>query len=125
MAETQDELKLQIGNKEAITLKPTMVEVVNVAIIEVGDKKAKKLVLEVKHPDNQDPIKISAVKYETKGKLDTSGLWVNLDSDKLIRKGCALAVFLNYVGAKSPQELKGMKLQTTSDEKGYLVFKAY
>lgn len=126
MAETQDELKFEIGNEEAVTLKPGTVEIVNVAVIEVGDKKAKKLVCEVKHPDSQETIKISAVKYENKGKLETSGLWINLDSKGLIRKGSALVTFLNFAGAKNTfADLNGKKLQTTQDEKGYLVFKAY
>jgi len=126
MVENQDELKFEIGNEEAVLLKPSVVEIVNVAVIEVGDKKARKLVWEVKHPDAQDIIKISAVKYESKGKLETSGLWVNLDSKGLIRKGSALVTFLNFVGAKNSfGDLKGKRIQTAQDEKGYLVFKAY
>jgi len=125
MAETQDELKIGIGNEEAVTLKPSFVKVVNVTIEEVGAKKSKKVICEVKHPDTQELIHISAVKYENKKSLETSGLWVNLDSKKLIRKGSALAVFLNSVGAKKVEDLKDKEIPTCQDDKGYLVFKAY
>lgn len=125
MAETQDELKIGIGNKEALTLKPAVLEILKVSIGEFGDKKARKVICEVKHPDAQENIGISGVKYENKGKLEVSGLWINKDDTGLIRKGSALAVFLNSVGAKTIEELIGMKIQTIQDEKGYLVFKAY
>jgi len=123
--ENQEELKIGIGNKEAVTLKPANVKIQDVKIEEVGIKKGKKVVCLCKHPDNELPIKISAVKYETKGKLETAGLWINLDSDKLIRKSSALAVFLNSTGAKTIEELKNKDVGTCTDEKGYLCFKAY
>jgi hypothetical protein len=124
--EQQEELKIGIGNEEAITLKPVNVKIQDVKVEEVGTtKKGKKVICACKHPDNELPIKISAVKYEKKGKLETSGLWVNLDSKKLIRKDSALAVFLNSVGAKTIEELKDKSIGTCTDEKGYLCFKAY
>lgn len=125
MVENQEELKLGIGNEEAITLKPAVVKILDVEVREFGEKKAKKVICISKHPDNADPIQISSVKYELKGKLDTSGLWINKDSKNLIRKGSALAIFMGSVGAKIIEELKGKEVQTTQDEKGYLCFKAY
>jgi hypothetical protein len=125
MAENQDELKIGIGNEEAVTLKPTIVKVLSVEVGTFGNKNSKKVVCEVKHPDSEQPIKISSVKYESKKNLETSGLWVNKDSKGLIRKGSALAVFLNSIGAKSIEEVKGKEIQTAQDDKGYLCFKAY
>jgi hypothetical protein len=124
--ETQEELKIGIGNEEVITLKPTIVKIMEVRIEEVGTtKKAKKVICACKHPDALDTIQISAVKYETKGKLETVGLWVNKDSKGLIRKGSALAVFLNFSGANTVEEVKGKEIATTTDDKNYLVFKGY
>jgi hypothetical protein len=125
MVETQDELKIGIGNEEAVTLKPSVVKILEVKKDAVGKKLSMKVICLVKHPDTLEPIHISAVKYENKGKLETSGLWVNKDSKGLIRKGSALAVFLNSVGCKSAEDLKDKEIQTCQDEKGYLVFKAY
>jgi len=125
MAEIQDELKIGIGNEEAVTLKPAPVKIVSVEVGEFGKKLSKKVTCSVKHPDASEPIHISSVKYESKGKLETSGLWINKDSKGLIRKGSALAVFLNSIGSKTIEELKDKEIQTAQDEKGYLCFKAY
>ena len=125
--ETQEDiLNLETGEKEAVSLKPAKVKIEKVVVQEVGTKGNKKLVCSVKHPDKDESISISAVKYEgTKGKLTISGLWVNLDEDKKIRKGTALANFISYLECKIPKELEGKEIDTVEDDSGYLVFKAY
>ena len=114
-----------IGTEERVQLKPTKVKVVKVAVQAVGEKNAKKLICEVKHPAKAELIKVSAAKTESKGKLDVNGLWVNLDSKELIRKGSTLAQLLNFTNAKNIKELEGKEIDTVEDENGYLVFKAY
>ena len=121
----QSDLKIGIGNEEAVTLQPKDVTIFNVEIQEVGEKKSKKLVCTAKHPDKEEMIQISSLKYETKGKLEVSGLWVNKDSKGLIRKGCALAVFLQKNSCNVIEELVNKKVPTMLDEKGYLCFKGY
>lgn len=123
--EAQNELKIGIGNEEATTLKPSNVKILDVIVSELGVKKSKKVVCKCKHPDKEETINISALKYEHNGKLEVSGLWVNKDSKGLIRKGSALAVFLQGNGANIISDLIGKDVQTTTDEKGYLCFKAY
>lgn len=126
MAETQNELKIGIGNEEAQTqLKPENVKILSVKIDEVGQKKSKKLICMCKHPTKEEPIHISEVKYEVKGKLETSGLWFNKDSKGLLKKGSALAIFLQAQGCKIAEELINKEISTTTDDKGYLCFKAY
>jgi len=125
MVETQEELKLGIGTEEVATLKPAKVKITSIEVGEFGTKKAKKVVCSCAHPERTEPIKISAVKYEVKGKLDVSGLWINKDSKGLIKKGSALAVFLQTLGANTIADLKDKEAETTTDDKGYLVFKAY
>jgi len=121
----QEILNLETGEKEAEVLKPTKVKIVKVKIVSVGEKQNQKLVCEVKHPDREENIEISAVKYERNEKLQITGLWINLDEDKKIRKNSALAFFKNFVGVKTQQELVGKELETVEDERGYLVIKAY
>lgn len=123
--EEQEILNLQTGEKEATQLKPASVKIVKVEIQTVGDKGNKKAVFSVKHPDNEEPIKISAVKYEQKGSLKTSGTWVNLDDEQKLRKGSALANFISYMQGNVLKDLEGKDVSTTEDEKGYLCFKAY
>lgn len=125
MVETNEELKLGIGNEEAVTLKPAIVKITDISIEEVGAKKSKKVICSVKHPDNPEPIKISGMKYENKGKLEISGLWINKDSRGLIRKGSALAILMNTLGVQQIGLLAGKDIPTIQDEKGYLVFKVY
>ena len=126
--ESQEELKIGIGNEEAsASLKPETVKVLSVKIEPVKTKKgeSKKLVVSCKHSAKEEPISISEVKYENKGKLDTIGLWFNLDSKKMIKKGSALAVFMQSVGVANIEALVGKDIVTTTDDAGYLCFKAY
>ena len=126
--EEQEILNLETGTKEIQALKPAKVKIVKVRVsdIEIGSKINKKVICEVKHPDREETIEISSVKIErTKGKLQVSGLWVNLDEDNKIRKGSALAIFKDFYGAKTLKELEGKEADTTEDEGGYLCFKAY
>lgn len=121
----QAELITQIGNKEMETLKPQRVEIREVRVDIVGEKNNKKVVFFCKHPDKNELVRISAVKYNNKDKLVVAGTWYNLDSEDLIRKGSALANFMENLGAKNLIETKGKEVDTTVDEKGYLCFKAY
>ena len=123
--ESQNELETGIGSKEATTLKPAQVRIVDVRIVEVGEKRNKKIVCDVKHPDKEETIKISAVKYEHNGRLEEVGLWFNKDEDKLVTKGSALAVFMNFLNVTTIKDLKDKEVLTAEGEKGYLCFKAY
>lgn len=120
-----NELDNEIGTKEMKKIEAKPVTIVAVTIQEVGEKKARKVSCEVKHPDLEDTINISAVKTEIKKKLDAVGLWYNTDEDGKIRKGSALALFLQLLKAKSLRDLEGKEVQTTEDDQGYLVFKGY
>lgn len=125
MVENQEILNMEIGEKETTSLKPARVKIEKIDVEEVGEKRNKKVVCTVRHPDNNEPIKISGVKFESRGKLDVVGLWFNEDEDRKIRKGSALAVLMNFLNARTPSELLGKEINTVEDEKGYLVFKAY
>jgi hypothetical protein len=124
--ETQEELNIGIGTEEATILQMLPVKIEKVSIDIVGTKGSKKLSCECKHPQKADGlIIISAVKQESKGKLETVGLWINKDSKGLLRKGSALANFMTYLKVATIQDLIGKEIGTVQDENGYLVFKAY
>jgi len=123
--EEQDVLNLETGTKEITSLTPAVVKIVKTTVEDVGEKKNQKLVCEVKHPDRDETIKISSVKYEKQGKLQVVGLWVNLDEDEKIRKGSALAVLMSFLSVDSPKGLEEKEINTAEDERGYLCFKAY
>ena len=123
----ENELNVGIGNEEFQKLKPTTVKIVGVRVDEfdVKGKKSKKVVCLAKHPDKLETINISSVKFENKGKLESVGLWLNKDSQGLIRKGSALATLMSAVGANTPENLVGKEIATTLDDQEYLTFKAY
>jgi hypothetical protein len=123
--EEQEMLKLGIGEKEATALKPAKVKIVKITVESVGEKKNLKASFESKHPDKEDTVKISEVKYEQKGKLTTSGTWINLDEDKKLRKGSALTILIKFLGCNNLEECEGKEIDTCEDDKGYLCFKAY
>lgn len=123
--ETPNFRKTKIGTKEAKRLKPATVKILGTTLETVGEKGGQKVVCMVKHPDSDDPIKISSVKFEKKGKLENSGLWYNLDDDKNIRKGSSIAVLLAYLGCADIDALEGRDIATLEDDSGYLTFKAY
>ena len=124
--ETQTELEKEVGTiePEVQTLKAAKVKIVNVEVIEVGDKKNKKVNCLVMHPDKDEPITISSVSYLRDKAVVTTGLWYNLDKDENIQKGFALATFLSSMDSKNVGELKDKEVDTELDGK-YLCFKAY
>jgi len=123
--EAQEILELETGTKEPIALKPATVDIKDVNVKEVGEKRHKKIVCLVKHPDRNEVIEISSIKYEKNGKLNVSGLFVNLDEDEKIRKGSPLAILMSALASKTPKEMEGKQIGTTEDERGYLCFKVY
>jgi len=125
--EKLDKLEKGIGTKEAEILKPAKVKIEKVSLVEVkiGNQLREKLVCSVKHPDREELIEISKVKYQRKDKLKTSGLWYKEDEDGLIQKGTALAELLTFTNSPNIKSLIGKEIDTVADEEGYLCFKIY
>jgi hypothetical protein len=126
--EIVDEMRIGIGKIESSDrLKPALVVIKTVSVDEIKTAKgvSKKLSCTCSHPEKAEPIKISSVKYESKGKLEAVGLWFNKDSEGNIRKDSALASLLNFAKAATAHDLVGKQIMTTTDEEGYLCFKAY
>ena len=119
----------ETGTKEFTHLSPKKVSITSVNIVPVFDKTNKlvgdKLVCSCKHPDAPENIEISSVKYEMKGKLKSSGLWVKLDEDKKLQKGSALASMLTFLKCTKMRELVDKEVETTLDENNFLCLKGY
>lgn len=122
---TQEALNLEIGTIESEpALKPSKVKIVNIEIETIEKAKADKAVFEVKHPDRENTIKLSAVSYLDGKQVTTSGTWVLKDNDGKQRKGSALANLLIALGSKTLKEAIGKEISTELDGK-YLVFRIY
>jgi hypothetical protein len=122
--ETQNELKIGIGNiePEKVALKPAKVKIAGVKVEDT--KKAKKVVYEVKHPDREETIHISSVAYIVDRAVKVSGTWFNLDKNNQLQKGSSNVVLLNKLGANTIEEAVGKEIETELDG-NYLCFKAY
>lgn len=127
--ETQDILKLKIGTKEKVGLKPETVKIVGTKVEMQKDKSGKeigdKVVFLCKHPDKEEIIKISSVQYIRNSKVTDSGTWATKDEDGLISKQSALSNVMNKLGIETLEQAEGKGIVTVLDEKGYLTFKAY
>ena len=126
----EDILDAGIGTIEIKKIEAKPVTVISLEIEEVKSKDGSKsygnkLVCMCKHPDKPEAIGISSVKYEKDNKINVSALWVNKDSEGNIQKGSALATFLEKAQAANIKALQGKVLEASTDEKGYLCFKAY
>lgn len=120
----QNMLELEIGTKENLKLKPEKVKIVQVKTEPAG--KGTLVRLCVKHPEKEELIEISEVKHENRtGKLEMSGLWVNLDDDNKIRKHSVLANFLNFMKVGKTIDLVGKEVDTIEKENGFLAVKGY
>ena len=128
---TLEQLKMGISKEEVkVQLKATKVKIVGGKVEEVGVKKTSKLILLCKHPDKEEPISISAVKYENRtGKLEISGLWMykNKETQKLDepRKGSQVAALMSITNVASLDQLTGKEVDTILGDDGYLCIKAY
>lgn len=127
--ETQEILDTETGTKEFQSLSPKKIRILSVQVVPVNDKNGKlvgdKLVCYCKHPDAQDQIEISSVKYELKGKLKTSGLWIKMDEDKKLQKGSALVSLLTFMNCSKIRQLIDKEVDTALDENNFLCLKGY
>ena len=120
----QTELKIGIGtlDRERVALKPAKVKIVGVKIEETA--KAKKVSFIVKHPDKEEPIKLSSVSYIMEKEVVTSGTWFNLDKEGKLQRDSATAILLRKIGALTIEDAVGKDCETELEGK-YLCFKAY
>lgn len=120
-----DLLNTGVGTKEQPKLTASPVTIKEMEVRPVGENNYLKLALKVKHPNREDLLEISGIKYENSEELKEVGLWVKYDDDGNIQKGSPVAVLLNHCGVSVPAELKEKEIQTAEGKKGYLVVKAY
>lgn len=124
-----------IGNKEAKTSldpKPVVVmgKLAESVMGKAGTKNAgkevgKKLTLIVKHPDKEETIKISEIKFVSGETVKTSTIWINLDEDGNIQKGSTLAILLDKYQVSNVNALEGKTLQTDLDANKFLAIKCF
>lgn len=129
--ETQELMKTEIGTKENPTLNPTKIKIVSVRI-QTNTKEGKEMktplaYFECKHPDKEELISLSKVKYEKNGKLNVVSLWIQLDEDNKLKKSSSVSAVLNFLKCASLEEVYGKEIDTVkqSEDSAYLCLKAY
>lgn len=83
----------------------------------------RKLEISVRHPDFKEPLKMSSAKFQQGDKLVTAGLW--LKDDNTIGYRTALGAILKILKKTKLKDIAGEQIETTIDENGYLIFRAY
>jgi hypothetical protein len=84
-----------------------------------------KLVLICKHPDKQEPIKISELIFVAGKTIKTTTIWIKADDDGNVEKGSIISYLLEKYQVPNINALEGKTLQTELDENKYLAIKAY
>jgi len=125
----------KIEGKQSLIAKPVVVQgVTSEGVYKKGTKEedkpkskpvGNKLVLICKHPDKEETIKISEMKFVSGESIKTSTIWINVDTDGNIQKGSTLAVLLEKAGVLTAANLVGQTLNTELDSKKFLAIKAY
>jgi hypothetical protein len=124
-------MKTGIGTKETSKLKPAKVKIVSVEF-QTETKEKKKMntplaIINCKHPDREEIIKLSRIKCERNGKLDVVTLWVSLDDEGKFQKSSAISELLRFLKVETLENLYGKEIEAIeqSKEDTYLCLKAY
>ncbi len=133
MEENENILDAKIGDKEVPknTVSPAKVTIVSVTI-KKENKEGKKMdtplaEFHVKHPDKDETLKITKVKYLDGENLKAVGFWVQIDPDGNFYKGSAVEIILSKLGCETLSETIGKEIDTIEESKDspYLCLKAY
>lgn len=131
--ETQEILGKKTGNQEQprSTINPAKVKIVSV-VIKDHDQNGKAMPtplvqFHAKHPEKEELIVLSKVKYVDGEKVVTKGFWVQLDKDGNFYKGSSIDIILKKLEVETLAETynKEMDTETESKDSPYLCLKAY
>jgi len=113
------------------TVKPAKVKIVSVVIKE-KNKEGKTMDTPlaqffVKHPEKEELLIISKVKYIDGDKAVSKGFWVQTDDEGNFFKGSAIDLILKVLGVETLSDTYGKEIDTVeeSKDKPYLCLKAY
>ena len=127
-----DLLNATVGDNEgsrALECKP--VTIVSV-IIQTHNKNKEKMDNELvnilcKHPDKEEPIKLTQIKWIDGDKMVNTSLFVAVDDDGKFMKDSGIARLLTFKGVSTLKALEGLQLDTVkeSEKSKYMCLKCY
>lgn len=133
MEETNNILNAKTGTKDLPknTVAPAKVKIVSV-VIKDKDKEGNKMrsplaQFFVKHPDKEELLNISKIKYLDGDKAVTKGFWIQQDEEGNFYKGSTVDLILKKLGCETLAETYGKEIDTVEESKdsSYLCLKAY
>lgn len=131
-SDVEDYLNTETGDKEgsqALEPKEVVIAGVSTKTHNKDDKKMDNPLIEIlcKHPDKDDPIKLTSIKRLSGEKIIESALFVTVDADKRFFKDSAIAYLLKFMGVKKLSDLEGKKIDTVkqSETSKYMALKCY
>lgn len=133
MENTDNILNAKTGQKEVPknTIEPARVKIVSV-VIKTKDKNDKEMQTPlaqffVKHPDKEDLISISKIKYLDGDKAVVRGFWVQTDEEGNFYKGSTIDLILKQLQCNTLADTYGKEIDTVEESKdsSYLCLKAY
>ena len=131
--EAQEILEKQVGNVDepTTTVKPAKVKIA-IVVIKTKDKdgnvmKTPLVQFMIKHPDKEELLVISKVKFVDGDKAISKGFWIQLDDEGKVFKGSGIDLILKVLGCKTLAETYGREIDTVEESKDspYLCLKAY
>lgn len=120
-----------VGTKEPEKLKAVPVVILGVEIKDQTKKDSDKVIGKIahflcEHPDKDDPIYISKIKYfKDEDNLAEAGSWYGEDEDGNILKASALAKLMVHYEVATLNSFIGTKVNTIANKAGYLCLKAF
>jgi len=131
--EENDILNKKTGTTEQPkgTVSPAKVTIASVVIKE-KDKEGEKMKTPlaqffVKHPDKEELLSISKIKYLDGNNLKVVGFWVQTDNEGNFFKGSSIDRILKILGCETLAETYGKEIDTVTESESspYLCLKAY
>ncbi len=131
-SDVEDYLNTETGDNEgsqALEPKEVVIASIGTKTHNKEDKKMDNPLIEIlcKHPDKDEPIKLTSIKRLSGEKIIESALFVAVDDDKKFFKDSAIAYLLKFKGVKKLSDLEGKKIDTVkkSETSKYMALKCY
>lgn len=129
----EDILNAKTGQNEVPknTVAPARVKIVSV-VLKTKDKNEEEMKTPlaqfmVKHPDKEELLNISKIKFLNGDKLVSQGFWVQTDKEGNFYKGSSIDRILKVLGIETLADAYGKDIDTVkeSEDSPYLCLKAY
>ncbi len=124
-------INTEVGDKERPRLGPAKVTILGVTIKRKNKKdevmNSPLVTFLCTHPDAEEAIKMTKVKIQDGDNLKVVPMFADIDKDDKLQKGSTVAAVLEFLKAKSLDDVTGKTMEAIDESKDskYLCLKAY